>query len=260
LVVEGLGVRYGGVVALEGVSLEVHPGEVVGLIGPNGAGKTTLIDAVTGFARYTGTVRIGDVCVDRLSARRRALAGLARSFQSLELFGDLTVRDNLRVACDTGDRWAYLTGVVWPGKDELSAAAYAAVQDLQLEEYLDERPGALPYGARRRLSIARAIAASPSILMLDEPAAGLSGPERAELSQQVSRLVAERGMGVLIIEHDVELVMRTCDRIVVLDYGRPIATGTPEQIATHKQVAEAYLGGAVEQATSHLSARREARR
>ena len=241
--VEGVRVTFGGVVAVDDVSLEVQPGEVVGLIGPNGAGKTTLIDVVTGFTRpQLGHVSLDETRVDGWSARRRARAGLARSFQSLELFEDMTVRDNLRTASDRRDPLAYLTDLVWPGNPPLSGTAIAAVREFGLEDDLERRPGELPYGRRRLVGIARAVATRPSVLLLDEPAAGLDEHETAELGDLVRRLAKEWGLAVLLVEHDVALVMSTCDRIVALDFGRVIASGTPDAIRDDEAVVAAYLG------------------
>ncbi|HZP29731.1 MAG TPA: branched-chain amino acid ABC transporter permease/ATP-binding protein, partial [Acidimicrobiia bacterium] len=241
--VEGIRVTFGGVVAVEDATLEVHPGEVVGLIGPNGAGKTTLIDVVTGFTRpQRGRVVLGDRPVDGWSARRRARGGIARSFQSLELFEDMTVRDNLRTASDRRDPLAYLSDLVWPGNPPLTGTAVAAVREFGLEDDLDRRPSELPYGRRRLVGIARAVATRPSVLLLDEPAAGLDERETAELGELVRRLAREWGLAVLLVEHDVSLVMSTCDRIVALDFGRVIASGTPEEIRADEAVVAAYLG------------------
>jgi sulfate-transporting ATPase len=241
--VRDIHVQFGGVVAVSGASLEVHPGEVVGLIGPNGAGKTTLIDVVTGFTRqHSGTVTLDEQPIDRWSARRRARAGIARSFQSLELFEDLTVRDNLRTASDRRDPLAYLSDLVWPGDPPLSSTAIAAVREFGLEDDLDRRPSELPYGRRRLVGIARAVATKPSVLLLDEPAAGLDERETAELGDLVRRLAREWGLAVLLVEHDVSLVMSVCDRIVALDFGIVIAGGTPDEIRRNEAVVAAYLG------------------
>ena len=239
----GITRRYGGLAAVDGVDIDVAGGEVVALIGPNGAGKTTLIDVVTGFTRQqSGSVSLDDRPVDGWSARRRARGGIARSFQSLELFEDMTVRDNLRTASDRRDPLAYLSDLVWPGTPPLSGTAVAAVREFGLEADLDRRPSELPYGRRRLVGIARAVATRPSVLLLDEPAAGLDERETAELGELVRRLAAEWGLAVLLVEHDVSLVMSTCDRIVALDFGRVIAEGVPEKIRADEAVIAAYLG------------------
>ena len=241
--VRGLTVRYGGVVAVDGLSLDVEPGQVVGLIGPNGAGKTSAIDAVTGFTRAaSGGVRLGDRDVTRLPVHRRAAAGLSRSFQSLELFEDMTVLDNLYAACDRPGRWTFLTDLVRPGSRPLPAHVLVAVREFGLQDSLDRPVGDLSYGERRLLAIARALAASPSVLLLDEPAAGLSDDETRELARLVRRLAEDWGMGVLLVEHDVDMVMSVCDQVVVLDFGRLICAGTPEEVRRDPAVRAAYLG------------------
>ena len=243
LTVDSLGVRYGGVIALDGASLSVRGGEVVGVIGPNGAGKTTLIDAITGFCSTdSGTVSLNGVPFDRLSARQRAVAGVTRSFQSLELFEDLTVRDNLRAACEPRDLAAYLTDLVWPGRSPLSRAALDAVDDFALSDLLDVEVRELPYGTRRLVAIARAVATEPKVLLLDEPAAGLDEQQSEELGGLIRRLADTRGMGVLVVEHHVPLILAVCDRVLVLNFGRTLTYGRPEQVQSDPAVRTAYLG------------------
>jgi sulfate-transporting ATPase len=237
-----IAVRFGGVQAVSDVSVSLGPGEVVGLIGPNGAGKTTFIDAVTGFVNARGRVLLGGRDVTKWSARRRARAGLGRSFQGLELFESMTVYENLRAASDRRDPLAYLTGLVHPGDDELSQAAIATIREFGLEDDLDRRPPELPYGRRRLVAIARAVAAGPSVLLLDEPAAGLDDRESEELGRLVRRLADEWGLSVLMVEHDVALVLRVCDRVTVLDEGTALASGSPEEIRHDPRVVAAYLG------------------
>ena len=242
LQVSGLTVRYGAVTAVRDVDLEVRPGEVLGLIGANGAGKTSVIDAVTGFTRATGRVTLGDVCLDRWPAHRRATAGLSRSFQSLELFEDVTVAENLLTAAQDRSRWDAVRDLVWPRTQRLQPAALAALRELDLVGDLDRRPAALPFGRRRLVAIARALASGPAVLLLDEPAAGLDEHETAELARLIRRLAGEWGLGVLLVEHDMTLVMSACDRVTVLDFGAVIATGSPAEIARDNAVRRAYLG------------------
>ena len=240
--VHDVSVRFGGVQAVADVSVTLRPGEVVGLIGPNGAGKTTLIDAVTGFVSVAGRVALDGRDVSKWSARRRAHAGLGRSFQSLELFESMTVYENLRAASDRRDPLAYLVGLVHPGDDALSPVALAAIREFGLEDDLDRRPDELPYGRRRLVAIARAVAAGPSVLLLDEPAAGLGDRETDELGRLVRHLADEWGLAVLMVEHDVGLVLRVCDRVTVLDEGMNLASGTPDEIRHDARVIAAYLG------------------
>ncbi len=241
--VHGLTQRFGGFTALQDVDLEVGPGEVVGLLGPNGAGKTTLIDCVSGNNRLSaGSITWDGQDVTRWAPYRRSRAGLSRSFQSLELFDDLTVRENVLAAADPRDRLAYLTDLVRPGHRPLPAPVVAAVEELGLAPLLDRRAEDLSYGQRRLVAIARAVASSPSVLMLDEPAAGLDETESAELGRLIRRLADEWGMGVLLIEHDVALVLQNADRVVVLDFGQKIAEGSPAEIRNDPAVRKAYLG------------------
>ena len=227
------------------MDLTVRSGEVVGLIGPNGAGKTTLVDAVSGVIRgYEGQVRLNGSRIDRWSASRRAAHGLSRSFQSVELFEDMTVLDNIRVASDSSARRVYLADIFWPRREPLTSAAVAAISEFGLSGDLDKYPSQLPFGRRHLAGLARAVASSPSILLLDEPCAGLDDEERAEISELIGSLARDWGMGVLLIEHDVELVMRTCDRIVALDAGQPIAHGSPADIRGNAAVISSYIGEA----------------
>lgn len=250
--VVGLTVRYGGVTAVSDVSLQVRPGEVLGLIGPNGAGKTSLIDAVTGFATpAAGEIRLNDKRVDTAPAHVRARAGIARSFQSLELFETSTVRENIFAACDNGSLVPYLTDLVYPRTPVLTSEALAALDELGLTEHLDDSVNSLSYGQRRLLAIARAVAQNPTVLLLDEPAAGLSGHEVEELRTVVRRLAEEWGFAILVVEHDMSFVMQACDKVTVLNFGKQIGYGTPAEIQADPVVVEAYLGEPAEHEFEH---------
>jgi sulfate-transporting ATPase len=253
LEIANLTVRYGGVTAVDDVSFSVVPGRVMGLIGPNGAGKTSVIDAVTGFTRmHRGTVTIGGQDLSKLSAAKRARAGLSRSFQSLELFEDLTVYDNLRAASDPRDRLSYLTDLVHPATPPLPGQVVAAIREFRLEDDLLRKVQDLPYGQRRLLAIARALATQPSVLLLDEPAAGLGDVETMELARLVRRLADDWGIAVLLVEHDMNFVMNVCDEIVVLDFGIKLAEGPRELIRQDVAVIAAYLGETEDEAIEEI--------
>lgn len=253
LVVEGLSVSFGSVRAVDGVTLRVDPGEVVGLIGPNGAGKTTFIDAVTGFVQSEGRVTVGDADLSHLSVTRRARKGLSRSFQSLELFDDLTVRDNLRTAVPRTGIRSYLGDLVRLRPQEgLSEVATAAAEMFGLAEVLDRLPGELPYAQRRSVAVARAVAGAQSVLLLDEPAAGLDDASTRELGETIRQLAADWGLAVLLVEHDVPMVMRTCDRIVAISFGQELITGTPAEVRSDGAVISAYLGTEVDEPAAVL--------
>jgi branched-chain amino acid transport system ATP-binding protein len=238
----GVSVSFGGVHALVDVGLEVPEGSMVGLIGPNGAGKTTFIDAITGFVRSTGHVELHGRELSRLTPHERARAGLARTWQATELFDDLTVGENLAVASETPSLWSTLREVLWrtPSGD---AAVHDALRLVGLEDAVDRLPEELSQGERKLVGVARALAGSPRVVCLDEPAAGLDTTESEQIGGQLRRVVDE-GTAVLLVDHDMGLVLGVCDQIVVLEFGEVIATGTPEEVRRNPRVVEAYLGGA----------------
>jgi sulfate-transporting ATPase len=246
LTIAGLSVSFGGVHALEAVDLEVRPGEVHGLIGPNGAGKTTLIDAATGFVRVSaGTVYLGAMDISRWPARRRAGGGVSRSFQSLELFDDMTILENIAVACEQPRRYRCMTDLLHPGPIKLSGAALEALREFGLLDVVNRMPSEISFGRRKTVAIARAMASSPSVLLLDEPAAGLDEHEAQELAVVITRIAHDWGVGVLLVEHKVDMIMSICDRVTVLQAGRILAAGRPAEVAAATEVLDAYLGTAV---------------
>jgi ABC-type branched-subunit amino acid transport system ATPase component/branched-subunit amino acid ABC-type transport system permease component len=249
LTVEHLTVRFGGVAAVDDVSLEARPGEVLALIGPNGAGKSTIVDAITGFVRSSGLIAINGEPLGGMAAHRRVGRGLSRSFQSLELFESLTVMDNLLVGADDRRTLNYYRDLVRPRKAELGPLVQLAVREFGLSDVLGTRVEELPYGQRRLVAVARSLATEPSILLLDEPAAGLGEVETREF-ERVVRLLCSEGVAILLIEHDMRFVMNVSDRIVVLEAGRWLAEGVPDEIRSDGAVIEAYLGQGTQFAVS----------
>ncbi|MGE5272826.1 MAG: ABC transporter ATP-binding protein [Verrucomicrobiota bacterium] len=241
LATAGLSVRFGGVHAVEEVDLAVQEGELVGLIGPNGAGKTTFIDAITGFVRYEGVVELDGRDLSGLPPHARARRGLARTWQSTELFDDLTVRENLAVGAERPSFLA-LTGEVVGRRIRAGKSADEALRLLDLGEIADSMPAELTQGQRKLVGVARAIAMQPRLLLLDEPAAGLDTRESEDLGQRL-RQIADAGTTTLLIDHDMGLVLTICDRIVVLEFGKVIAAGRPDEVRRDGRVVEAYLGG-----------------
>lgn len=247
LEVRDLTVAYGGLRALNGVSLRVPERGLVGLIGPNGAGKTTLFGAVSGLVRPRGgRVLIDGVDVTRASAQVRARLGLARTFQRLELFGDLTVREHLVVAYRARAGRARLAlDLVGLGRRPLpgeKAEIDGVLGLLGLHEVADVPARSLPLGTGRLVEIARALVARPRVLLLDEPSSGLDADESARLAGVLARLPSERGCALLVVEHNVEMVLGLVERVTVLDFGVVIAEGTPEEIRANAAVQAAYLG------------------
>ena len=250
LKVENVTLRFGGVQALSDVSFDLFQGEILGLIGPNGAGKTTMFNCITGvLPSYKGHIRYEGRDLRHLKPHERARLKIARTFQNLELFDELSALDNLLVPLDAfsrrgviGDLLRLPTTVLEERQAEEEARSI--LHFLGLGDYADTSAGDLPVGLRRRLEIGRALCLQPRLLLLDEPAAGLDARETAELARLLATVRARFKLTVLVVDHDMALIMRICNRIYVLDGGKIIAAGQPEQIRDDPEVARAYLGEA----------------
>jgi branched-chain amino acid transport system ATP-binding protein len=240
LEVDRLSVSYGGVRALEGVSLRVEPGTLVGLIGSNGAGKTTALDALTGFASATGSARMGGHDLLGLPAHARARLGMTRTWQAVELFDDMTVRENFQVASSSPTVLQLLRGVLRRSRFDETRATQV-LGDLGVPDVLGLKPTQLSQGQRKVVGLARALMKRPVLLLADEPAAGLDTQESSRLGSQLRRLVDD-GLSMVLVDHDMQLVLTICDYIYVLDHGQLIAEGTPAAVRDNDTVIEAYLG------------------
>ncbi len=247
--VEDLTIHFGGIQAVEGVSFYVKQDQIVGLIGPNGAGKTTVFNLLTGvYSPDRGDVYMENTSLLAKKTYQRCRMGVARTFQNIRLFKDLTVADNIKAAMSHQFRYPLISGIV-RGKgyrrDERSAAERAdeLIDLMGLNGSADLHAGQLPYGQQRKLEIARALASRPKILLLDEPAAGMSPAETEELKDMIRMIRDKLSVPVLLIEHDMNVVMDLCEYIFVLDYGRIISRGTSEKVQNDPKVVEAYLGG-----------------
>ncbi len=246
LEVRGLTVRFGGLTALDDVTLAAAPAQVTGIIGPNGAGKTTLLNAVCGFVRpQSGEIWFGGSRLSRIRPHRLARLGIARTLQGIGLFNGLSVVENVMVGASRHARagfWAGLSGLPWSDRDErrLRGRAMDALDRVGAAGLAERMPSTLAHGPRKQVALARALAAEPSMLLLDEPASGLSDEELADLGRLIGKLAEE--IGVLVIEHRMDLMMSVCEQIFVLDFGKLIASGTPAQVQANPVVTEAYLG------------------
>jgi branched-chain amino acid transport system ATP-binding protein len=237
-----ISVSFGSVQALVDVDLEVPEGKLVGLIGPNGAGKTTFIDAVTGFVPATGTVVLNGRDISSASPHVRAQLGLARTWQTIELFDDLSVQENCVVASRRPSTRGSLAQIVLGRRQPTQAAVAEAIRILELEEVAGRMPSELPQGKRKLVGVARALAGQSKLILLDEPASGLDTQESFDLGRRLRRVVDE-GVAMLLVDHDMALVLNVCDYVYVIDFGRVLAHGVPAEVRTNEKVLAAYLGG-----------------
>jgi len=257
----GVTVRFGGLTALDEVSFTAPACQVTGIIGPNGAGKTTLLNAACGFVKpQSGTIRFGGHELTGLRPHRLAPLGIARTMQGLGLFGRLSVVENVMVGATSQARagfWPALLGLPWSDRDErrLRDQAVAALDRVGAAGLAHSMPGTLAYGLRKRVALARALVARPRLLLLDEPASGLSETELPELGELITGLAGDTC--VVVIEHRMDLMMAICDTIFVLDFGKLIASGSPEQVQADPAVTAAYLGAEISPAGEGATGRRE---
>ena len=244
----GLGVTFGGLKAVEDFDLTIGRTEIAGLIGPNGAGKTTVFNLLTKVYQPTaGAIVLDGKDTHSMTTAQVNKAGIARTFQNIRLFGDLTVAENLMVAMNDSMRYGLAGSILhFPRFAREEHIARERAEELlsifRMESHADKRAGSLPYGAQRRLEILRALASNPCLLLLDEPAAGMNPSETAELMENIRKIRDTFQIAVLLIEHDMNLVMNICEGICVLNFGRVIAKGSPEEIQSNPVVIEAYLG------------------
>ncbi|MBI5863404.1 MAG: ABC transporter ATP-binding protein [Planctomycetes bacterium] len=246
--IDDISISFGGLKAVQAFSLAIPKGGLYGLIGPNGAGKTTVFNLLTGvYPLKTGRIHLDGRRIDGLKPHRIAEAGMARTFQNIRLFGELTVLDNVRLGCHVrGKHSLSATLIRTPhhvGQERaITSRSLELLAIFGLDDRADVQARNLPYGDQRRVEIARALATEPTVLLLDEPAAGMNSQEKLRLREMIRSIRQQFGLTILLIEHDMGVVMDVCEQITVLDYGLTIAVGTPAEIQSNKAVIEAYLG------------------
>ena len=246
--VRNLGIDFGGLTAVDGFNITVGPTEISGLIGPNGAGKTTIFNLLTGVYQPTrGSVLINGIDIKGMPTHKVNRLGIARTFQNIRLFTDMTALDNVKVGMHHAIKCSFLSSLLhlpsyYKAEKKANEKAMELLDFMGLADVADVKAGSLPYGVQRRLEIVRALATNPSIILLDEPAAGMNPSETTELMHQIRRIRDTFHIAIFLIEHDMNLVMNVCEAIAVVNYGRLIAKGTPDEIRANPAVIEAYLG------------------
>ncbi len=246
--VRNLGIDFGGLTAVDSFNITIGPTEIAGLIGPNGAGKTTIFNLLTGVYQPTrGSVLVNGIDIKAMPVHKVNKLGIARTFQNIRLFSEMTALENVKVGMHNEIRCSFLSSLLrLPGYYRSEHAADMKAMELLdfmgLADVADQKAGSLPYGVQRRLEIVRALATNPSIILLDEPAAGMNPSETAELMHQIRRIRDTFHIAIFLIEHDMNLVMNVCETIAVVNYGKIICKGTPEQVRQNPAVIEAYLG------------------
>ena len=243
-----LGIQFGGLKAVDDFNMEIGESELVGLIGPNGAGKTTVFNLLTKVYQPTrGTILLDGKETHGMNTVQVNKAGIARTFQNIRLFTDLTVEENVKVGLHNNMKGSMVSDILrlpryWKSEKQAHERAMELLSIFDMEGLKDHKAGSLPYGAQRRLEIVRALATNPCLLLLDEPAAGMNPSETAELMENIRKIRDTFHIAIMLIEHDMNLVMGICEGIAVLNYGKIIAKGTPQEIQANPQVIEAYLG------------------
>jgi len=246
--VRNLGIDFGGLTAVDSFNMTIGPTEISGLIGPNGAGKTTIFNLLTSVYQPTrGSILLNGIDTKGMTTAKVNRMGIARTFQNIRLFNDMTALDNVKVGMHNSIKCSFASSLLrlppyFKAEKEAEKKAMELMDFMGLADVAQAKAGSLPYGVQRRLEIVRALATNPSIILLDEPAAGMNPSETAELMHQIRRIRDTFQIAVFLIEHDMNLVMNVCEGIVVVNYGRIIAKGTPEQIKSNPAVIEAYLG------------------